>query len=433
MFHLVTTDLEGQKRFISSIARRLGQLGALTKGERRTGDQGMFGLQDNLESDEAKAGLKQLFRDIHAGRVEGFSQADLAEQMGLVIENEDGSLKDDLPPMTQFLNRVLSLKVNDQNRVFNEFAVRFRDIIDRATEAGTLDAGTETYKADKIVKAGDQVVYTDPNTGAVTRHVHLIASSRNYPASFNDIMSGQSTRTGWRAPEFFIQNKRSGNISAVTPTTFTKVEPNGAVTEHYRVATPLDWNYVPIGDITAGIGDNLTRITNLVDARRLWDERVAKTPEFKDSDLHIITGAILPIWDRLSGHPKIYRLRTDAGERMLGRVVDNKVINETLKNLGAEGIKLNIKPAEVVDRVLDGATAQLANGWSIKRRKVANEWRLELTGTDLYSAGRELESEGVFRERIGYDTRYFIPSGTRGAEVIESITRRRPITSMEGD
>jgi hypothetical protein len=34
IFRLVTTDLKGQKRFISSIARRLAQLGALTKGQR---------------------------------------------------------------------------------------------------------------------------------------------------------------------------------------------------------------------------------------------------------------------------------------------------------------------------------------------------------------------------------------------------------------
>ena len=438
IFHLVTTDLEGQKRFISSIARRLGQLGALTKGERRTGDQGMFGLQDNLESDEAKAGLVQLFRDIHDGKVEGFNEDDLAEQMGLVIAGPDGGLRADLPPMTQFLNRVLSLKVDDQNRVFNEFATRFRDIVDRAAAAGTLDAGTETYKADKIVKLSDQVVYTDPNSGAETRHVHLQTHNRNYPVSFNDIMSGQSSTTGWQAPEFFIRNKRSGYISAVAPTTFTKVEPNGEVTEHWRVATPISWEYIPkdtLADSTREKTGNLERVTNLAEARALWDDRVAKTPEFREADLHIITGAILPIWDRLSGQPKIFRLQTDDGERMLGRVVDNKVINQTLERLGAEGVKLNIKPADVVSRILDGGTANLANGWTIKRRRVAQEYRLELTGTDLYSHTAELEAAGVFRERIPgtYDTRYFIPTGASGAGTIEAITKRRPIISLEGD
>ena len=83
LFHLVTTDLEGQKRFISSIARRLGQLGALTKGERKAGDQGLFGLRDNLESAEARAGLTQFFRDVHRGDVKGVTMQDLEKGMGL--------------------------------------------------------------------------------------------------------------------------------------------------------------------------------------------------------------------------------------------------------------------------------------------------------------------------------------------------------------
>ena len=39
---LVTTNLKGQKRFISSIARRLDQLGALTRGQRGNGQPGTF-------------------------------------------------------------------------------------------------------------------------------------------------------------------------------------------------------------------------------------------------------------------------------------------------------------------------------------------------------------------------------------------------------
>ena len=54
---LVTTNLKGQKRFISSIARRLDQLGALTKGERQTGSQGLFNAKDNLESSIARMHL----------------------------------------------------------------------------------------------------------------------------------------------------------------------------------------------------------------------------------------------------------------------------------------------------------------------------------------------------------------------------------------
>jgi hypothetical protein len=39
---LVTTNLKAQRRFLSTIARRLDQLGALTKGQRQTASQGLL-------------------------------------------------------------------------------------------------------------------------------------------------------------------------------------------------------------------------------------------------------------------------------------------------------------------------------------------------------------------------------------------------------
>ncbi len=46
---LVSTNLKGHKRFISTIARRLSQLGALTRGERKAGESGLFTAADNLD------------------------------------------------------------------------------------------------------------------------------------------------------------------------------------------------------------------------------------------------------------------------------------------------------------------------------------------------------------------------------------------------
>ncbi|HQR88181.1 MAG TPA: strawberry notch C-terminal domain-containing protein, partial [Caulobacter sp.] len=41
LFCPVTTDIHGEKRFTSTISRRLDSLGALTKGERRTAGNGL--------------------------------------------------------------------------------------------------------------------------------------------------------------------------------------------------------------------------------------------------------------------------------------------------------------------------------------------------------------------------------------------------------
>ena len=57
---LPTTNLKAQKRFVSSIARRLDQLGALTRGQREATSQGLFTASDNLESEYASTALKNL-------------------------------------------------------------------------------------------------------------------------------------------------------------------------------------------------------------------------------------------------------------------------------------------------------------------------------------------------------------------------------------
>lgn len=50
LFRPVSTDVKAQKRFISTIARRLDSLGAITRGQRQTGGQNMFRPEDNFES-----------------------------------------------------------------------------------------------------------------------------------------------------------------------------------------------------------------------------------------------------------------------------------------------------------------------------------------------------------------------------------------------
>ena len=56
---LPTTNLKAQKRFVSSIARRLDQLGALTRGQREATSQGIFTASDNLESEYASTALEE--------------------------------------------------------------------------------------------------------------------------------------------------------------------------------------------------------------------------------------------------------------------------------------------------------------------------------------------------------------------------------------
>ena len=77
----------------------------------------------------------------------------------------------------------------------------------------------------------------------------------------------------------------------------------------------------------------------------------------------------------------------------------------------------------------DGESFKLTNGWELKRRRVANEYRIELIGDDPWKFKEELFEAGVFTEEIDYKVRYFIPVSDKGADVIKQITARRPIVT----
>ena len=73
LFRPIATNVKAEKRFLSTIARRLDTLGAITKGQRQTGGQGLFRSEDNLESHYARDALRQLYLLLVTGRVAGCS------------------------------------------------------------------------------------------------------------------------------------------------------------------------------------------------------------------------------------------------------------------------------------------------------------------------------------------------------------------------
>ncbi len=73
LFRPIATDVKAEKRFLSTIARRLDTLGAITRGQRQTGGQGLFRPEDNLESPYARDALRQLYLLLVRGKVEGCS------------------------------------------------------------------------------------------------------------------------------------------------------------------------------------------------------------------------------------------------------------------------------------------------------------------------------------------------------------------------
>ena len=81
---------------------------------------------------------------LYAGKVEGCSLQRFVEATGLTLTDNDGSLKQELPPISQFLNRLLALTIDLQNTVFEAFEALLEAKIEGAIASGIYDAGVET-------------------------------------------------------------------------------------------------------------------------------------------------------------------------------------------------------------------------------------------------------------------------------------------------
>ena len=165
--------MKAEKRFLSTIARRLDTLGAITRGQRQTGGQGLFRPEDNLESQYGRDALRQLYMLLVRGKVEGCSLERFEDATGLKLMDANG-IKDELPPITTFLNRLLALTIDLQNVLFTAFEQLLAARIEGAIASGTYDAGLETLRAESFVVTDRRVIYTHPGDrrGDTAAHHH---------------------------------------------------------------------------------------------------------------------------------------------------------------------------------------------------------------------------------------------------------------------
>jgi hypothetical protein len=172
---------------------------------------------------------------------------------------------------------------------------------------------------------------------------------------------------------------------------------------------------------------------NLTDetAEKLWNEAVGELPEFRTTNIHLIGGAVLPVWDKLPDeNVRIYRVLTSDGDLLIGRVIPESEIDATLYNLGATREKEAILTDDLLRAVKNGGTAYLDNGWRITQKRVSNEPRIEVVGPD-YRHSAMLAGKGVFTERISYQTRYFIPAQKDTVRILDGVLKIAPVSRVE--
>uniref|UniRef100_A0A0E0QFS5 PHD-type domain-containing protein n=1 Tax=Oryza rufipogon TaxID=4529 RepID=A0A0E0QFS5_ORYRU len=193
-YRLLFTNLGGEKRFASIVAKRLESLGALTQGDRRAGPSlSAF----NYDSTYGKKALMMMYRGIleqdglpvlpsgcseDQASLQGFitkAKAALVSvgiiRDALMCNGKNGGkltgriFDSDLHDIGRFLNRILGLAPDIQNRLFDLFTSILDIVIQNARSEGQLDSGIVDIKAKSVkMKESPKTVHVDSLSGAST-------------------------------------------------------------------------------------------------------------------------------------------------------------------------------------------------------------------------------------------------------------------------
>ncbi len=415
LFRPISTDVKAEKRFLSTIARRLDTLGAITRGQRQTGGQGLFRPEDNLESLYSRDALRQLYLLIVRGKIDGCSLQRFEAATGLKLMDTNG-IKDDLPPITTFLNRLLALTIEMQGILFTAFEQLLEARIDGAMASGTYDLGLETLRAESFRVTDRQVIYTHPTTGAETRLLSITERRRYRPRLLDEALAELDDP---RAA--LMINTRSGRAAVQVPTTSLMLD-DGEIERRVRLIRPTESQNIAI---------RLMGGTQWVETDRptfvaAWNAEVAEVPEFTESTLHVVSGLLLPVWKRLpQDETRVYRLQTDDGERVIGRRV-SPAWAATATGAGVPSLSAEQAYAALIEgkTILD-----LTESLQLRRSRVMGVNRIELTG---FTEGmrERLRAYGLFSEIISWKLRFFVPVGPDGAGVLAKLFNLWPISRI---
>lgn len=307
----------------------------------------------------------------------------------------------------------MALTIDLQNVLFTAFEQLLTARIEGAIASGIYDVGLETLRAESFIVADRRTIYTHPATSAQTRLLTIAQRERNRPLTLDDALGPLADRRA-----VLLVNERSSRAAVRVPVPSLMLD-DGQTEQHVRLIRPMESHSVPLKAMAE---------SRWIEADRerfaaLWQAELAEVPEITESTIHIVAGLLLPIWKRLPNEStRVYRLQTDAGERIIGRKVSPAWVASTLR-----GERPVLKPEDAFAALLEGCTTlDLAEGLKLRRVRVMGAYRIELSDF-AKTMGDRLRAYGLFSEIISWKLRMFVPTNAGGVGVLAKVLERYPV------
>ncbi|XP_010670017.2 protein FORGETTER 1 [Beta vulgaris subsp. vulgaris] len=380
-YRLLFTDLGGERRFASIVAKRLESLGALTQGDRRAG----LSLSSyNYDSAYGKKALMVLYRGIleqdslpvvppgcsteNPESIQDFISKAKAALVSVGIVRDSGSAKEsgkvsariidsDMNDVGRFLNRLLGLPPEIQNRLFELFINILDVIIQNARTEGNLDSGIVDIKANIIELQGKpKTVHVDQMSGAPTV-LFTFTLDRGVTWEFaSSLLNEKQKGSLGSAHDGFYESKREWLGRRHFLLAF-----EGSTSGFFKIVRPAVGEAIremPLSELR----NKYRKISSLDKARSGWEDEYEVSsrqcmhgPNCKVGsyctvgrrlqEVNVLGGLVLPIWNAIEkalskqarqSHRRIRVVRietTTDSQRIVGLLIPNAAVEVVLEDL----------------------------------------------------------------------------------------------------
>ena len=316
---------------------------------------------------------------------------DLAGQKRLVNAVRDSYVSN----VEHFLNRIMVLHVESQNRIFELFHERYLAAVEAAKRQSVFDFGVEEIRAHNLRRIAEpETLFVDPGSGARTM-LHELEGEV-------DVVRHAFGAVAMAANLGFCRNLRSRRIYGVSE---HKEAEDDTV---YLTAVKGPRRGLERHELEAKYEQ-----VELSEAREWWNAEYEKTPATEPKRFHILSGAIFPIYDKVMGasgirNVKIARAILAGGQALVGLNLSPTDVPNVKQRLGIGTPLAAAAPAEILELVIGGSMIELDNGWRLTTARIAGDEVLELVLNGVTANRDELLRYGFSEEILHYKRRWFV-------------------------
>ncbi|KAH0625397.1 hypothetical protein JD844_014884 [Phrynosoma platyrhinos] len=354
------SELAGEQRFASIVAKRLESLGALTHGDRRateTRDLSRFNFDNKYGRNALEIVMKSIvnldsalvsppadypgefFKDVRQGLI-GVGLINVEDRSGIL------TLDKDYNNIGKFLNRILGMEVHQQNALFQYFSDTLNAVIQNAKKNGRYDMGIlDLGSGDEKVRKADAKKFLTPGY-STSGHVELYTISVERGMSWEEATKIWAEQTG---PEdgFYLSlqirnNKKTAILmKEVNPKKklFLVYRPNTGKQLKLETYAEIKKKYKKVSSDDA-LPHWLEQYTSSADTctHAYWRGNCKKAGlglvcevGLRCRTYYVLCGSVLSVWTKVEGvlasvsgtnvKMQIVRLRTEDGQRIVGLII----------------------------------------------------------------------------------------------------------------